>query len=174
MNRKMEIMESTNRKKSKRIVIIITLLLLLSLALAACGNSNAGKPKPIDEEVDVCAGCNMTVMDNPFATQIVTNDGEYLKFDDIGCMAVYTYRNDPDGTAFVRDFYTDNWTEGEKALYASTEDIKTPMGSGFITFESQENLDEFLSQYNADEVTWPKILDIMKERKENSEGHGSM
>ena len=167
-------MEFINKNSTRRVVIIVALLLLLSLVLVACGNSAAGKPKPIDEEVDVCANCNMTVMDNQFATQIVTKEDESLKFDDIGCMAVYTYTNDPDGTAYVRDFYTENWTDVEQAFFASTESIKTPMGSGFITFESKGNLDKFLSEYKADEVTWPKILEIMKDRKENNEGHGSM
>ncbi|MCM3492321.1 nitrous oxide reductase accessory protein NosL [Paenibacillus lactis] len=115
-------------KGMKLNAILAALLLLLS----ACGGE-AYKPQAINEETDVCVICKMAVKDDQYATQIVTKDGQSLKFDDIGCLNTWKIENGTDtiGAAFVRDYNSKQWLRYEKAYYAYDPSYKTPMATGF-------------------------------------------
>ena len=61
--------------------------------LAACGGDKEVTPVAINEETDICTVCNMQVVDNQFATQIILENGKSLVFDDIGCMHKWVDEN---------------------------------------------------------------------------------
>ena len=156
--------------------------LLLILALAACNSSDDDSSKdntkkeddketvevlgPIEPtSEDKCAGCNMKIYlkdeeMGQFTAQALTEDGEYLFFDDSGCLL-----NAPRKTGetyaetWVRDFYTLEWLETEDAL-AVHSDIATPMKMGNAFFSSQADVDLFMNDYadlNPTVVTWDDI-----------------
>ncbi len=60
---------------------LITVTLLVSL-LQACTNG----PQPITYGSDGCHFCKMTIVDERFAAEIVTDKGKIYKFDAIECM----------------------------------------------------------------------------------------
>ena len=133
------------------------LVLILMLAVVGGCNGDSG-PQPIDETVDACASCNMSVSDGPFAAELVQKDGEVLKFDDIGCLAGYLRKNDTDGAAYVRDFHNKEWLRADEAFFAES-DLHTPMDSGIIAFREANRLQEFIWKENgAKETTWGEIL----------------
>ena len=86
-------------------------LLLGTVILTACGQKYAAVP--INEDVDICAICNMQVKDDAFATQLTTKDGKNLKFDDLGCMNEWKKENGTDniGMDYVRDYNDKEWIE---------------------------------------------------------------
>lgn len=134
-----------------------TLLLILMLAVIG-GCSGESGPQPIDEAVDVCASCNMSVSDGPFAAELVQKDGEVLKFDDIGCLAGYLDNNDTDGEAYVRDFHSKDWIRTDQAFFAES-DFHTPMDSGLVAFREESRLEEFIrEEKGAKETSWEDIL----------------
>ncbi|UTE72206.1 nitrous oxide reductase accessory protein NosL [Rossellomorea marisflavi] len=141
----------------KKMYMMMTGFVLVVL-LAACGKA-AAEPRAINEETDKCEVCNMSVMDNEFATQLLTEKGKTLVFDDIGCM--YGWMKDNDGEAveasFVRDYNSEEWINTEDAFYVFDEDVKTPMAYNMISFEKKADAEKYIDEnagelLNADEL----------------------
>ncbi|MCR2802757.1 nitrous oxide reductase accessory protein NosL [Paenibacillus soyae] len=166
-------------------------VLLLALLLSACG-SKEYKPEPINEDVDKCVMCNMAVKDDPYATQIITVDGQSLKFDDIGCMNEWKTENGTDaiGAEFVRDHNHGDWVKYETAYYAYHKDFKTPMAYGIISFASKASAEAYVQEQGKGVVlssgqladhTWEVNRDMMdmemmkmhEEQHHSAEGGGS-
>ncbi|MBD2847695.1 nitrous oxide reductase accessory protein NosL [Paenibacillus sp. IB182496] len=123
-------------------------LLLTMVILSACGTAEAYSPEPINEETDRCVICNMAIKDDQYATQIITKDGQSLKFDDLGDMNVWKTENGTAtiGAAFVRDYETLQWLDYEKAYYVYDAEIRTPMAFGIVSFESEEKAEAFIAE----------------------------
>lgn len=129
-----------NKRLGKAVV-----LAALLLVLAACG-SEKYQAQAINEETDVCVICKMAIKDDQYATQIITKDGQSLKFDDIGCMNTWKKDNGTDtiGAAFVRDYNSKQWLRYEKAYYAYDASYKTPMAYGIVSFEKEADAKAFI------------------------------
>lgn len=132
--------------KLKHLNIMMLVLVVLLLA-SACGTKEY-KPQEINEETDKCVICNMSVKDDPYATQIITKDGQSLKFDDIGCMNEWKLQNGTEtvGAEFVRDHNSGNWIKYEKAFYAYDATFVTPMAYGIIAFENQASAQAYIDE----------------------------
>lgn len=124
---------------------IITAIIML--VLSACGQESY-EPQAINEETDVCVICKMAVKDDQYATQIVTKDGQSLKFDDIGCLNTWKNENGTDtiGAAFVRDYNTKQWLRYEKAYYAYDPSYQTPMAYGILSFENEADAKAYIEE----------------------------
>lgn len=149
----------------KNKLFLFTILTALVFALVACGGNdtdNADDAETDNEEItetayeaedvsenDVCEVCAMAVPDNQHATQIVLTNDRSLKFDDIGCMHGWIDENGEDeiGTAFVRDFNTEEWFDFEEATFVYDEEIETPMAYGVISFADEAKAEEFVEEY---------------------------
>src|SRR5690606_743142 len=107
------------------------------------------KPEPINEAVDICEVCSMTVADNEHATQLILNNGRSLKFDDLGDLFVWRDRNGLDdvNVQYVRDFHTSEWIELADATFAYDETFKTPMGFGVYSFKEKAEAEAYVSEH---------------------------
>lgn len=152
------------------------ILLLGTVMLTACGQKYAAVP--INEDVDICAVCNMQVKDDAFATQLITKDGKTLKFDDLGCMNQWKKENGTDniGMDYVRDYNDKEWIEFSKATYVYDSSLRTPMAYGIVNFKDKASAEAFVTEQGvgklmtADELAsheWTQNMDNM-----NMEGHG--
>jgi len=132
--------------KKKRVHIGLLVLVMLVLA-SGCGTKEY-KPQAINEETDKCVICNMALKDDPYATQIITVDGQSLKFDDIGCMNEWKAQNGTEtiGAEFVRDHNSGAWLKYEKAFYAYDPSYITPMAYGVIAFEDKASAQAFIDE----------------------------
>ncbi len=144
-------------------------LSILVMLLASCGKAGIILPQAIDEEVDICEACTMMVQDNQFSAQIVSPSGQIFKFDDIGCMAMYINDNLPVGQPYVRDFYSSEWVEVEKASFVYTDEVETPMNYGFLAFTDKTNSDKFLTESSGEDMMWNQVKEKMKERSSHDE-----
>ncbi|WP_240636723.1 nitrous oxide reductase accessory protein NosL [Paenibacillus silvae] len=156
--------------------ILAMVLFLGTVMLTACGQKYAAVP--INEEVDICAICNMQVKDDAFATQLTTKDGKNYKFDDIGCMNEWKKQNGTDniGMDYVRDYNDKEWIEFSKATYVYDASLKTPMAYGVLNFKDKASAEAFVAEQGvgtimtADELAshdWTQNMDNM-----NMEGDG--
>lgn len=154
--------------------VLLLLLVIGVLALSACGKKY--EPVAIQEDVDVCAICNMQVKDNAYATQIITKDGKSYKFDDIGCMNEWKKRNGTDniGMDYVRDYNSKDWIEFSKASYVYDESLRTPMAYGVISFKNADSAKAFVAEQGAGKVLsaeelashdWKQNKDMMMKHK---------
>lgn len=132
--------------KTGRLGAALFLIVILMLA-SACG-AKEYKPQAINEETDKCVICNMAVKDDPYATQIITKDGQSLKFDDIGCMNKWKVENGTEtlGAEFVRDHNSGDWVKYEKAYYAYDAEYITPMAYGVIAFEDKASAQAYIDE----------------------------
>ena len=105
-----------------------TILLLISSGCAR----NEMKPVDIFAE-DNCANCRMAISDKHFASEIILQNGEVVKFDDLACLEQYRSKNPAIkiGAVFVSDYETGGWLPYDKSVIVRTG-IQTPMGSGKI------------------------------------------
>ncbi|MFS0725989.1 nitrous oxide reductase accessory protein NosL [Paenibacillus sp. 1P07SE] len=154
-------------------------VLLTMLLVAACGGPSY-EPQPVNEATDRCAICNMAIKDDEFATQIITKDGQSLKFDDIGCMHKWKteYGTETVGAEFVRDYTNSKWLKYEDAYYVYDADIQTPMAYGIVSFEGEAEAEAFIAERGAGELmtaadlashTWAVNREMME--MSGMEGH---
>jgi copper chaperone NosL len=139
-----------------------TMALVMGLAitlLSACGG-NKYEPVAINEDVDVCAICNMQVKDDAYATQLTTKDGKNYKFDDIGCMNEWKSRNGTDniGKDYVRDYNDKDWVEYEEATYVYDASIRTPMAYGIVSFKDKKSAEAFIAEQGVGKLMSAKEL----------------
>ncbi|MGO4528159.1 nitrous oxide reductase accessory protein NosL [Paenibacillus sp. 2TAF8] len=160
--------------------ILAMVLLLGTVILTACGQKYAAVP--INEDVDICAICNMQVKDDAFATQLTTKDGKNFKFDDLGCMNEWKKENGTDniGMDYVRDYNDKEWIEFNKATYVYDASLRTPMTYGIVNFKDKASAEAFVAEQgvgkimSAEELTshdWTQNMDKMK-MDEEGHGHG--
>lgn len=162
--------------------VMVMLIIGLMVVLAACGGTNY-EPQAINEETDRCEICNMAIGDNQFATQIITKEGQSLKFDDIGDMYKWMTNNGAEniGAAFVRDYHSMNWIRMEDAYYVYDPSIRTPMAYGVLSFEKEEDAIAFIDKLGtgtliqADSLsdhTWEVNRDMMDGHDHEDHSHG--
>lgn len=134
-------------KNKVRIAMLLAAIIGLTVLLAACGGEKYA-PQAINEETDVCVICKMSIKDNQFATQIITTDGQALKFDDIGCLNAWKVENGTDtvGATFVRDYHTKKWIAYEDAYYAYDASYSTPMAYGVLSFEKEAEAQAYIDE----------------------------
>src|SRR5690606_38222832 len=75
---------SSTMSSSKQMYMAAAMVLSL-LLLSSC----EPKPATIEYGFDACYHCKMTIADNRFGSQLVTEKGKVYKFDAIECMAQY-------------------------------------------------------------------------------------
>lgn len=127
------------------------LVLLAAMAIGAACGSKTYEAQAINEATDRCVICNMAIKDDQYATQIITKDGQSLKFDDLGCMNQWKTENGTDtvGAAFVRDYTNSKWLKYEDAYYVYEAQIKTPMAYGIVSFESEKEAEAFIAEHGS-------------------------
>jgi copper chaperone NosL len=102
--------------------------------LAGLAGCTSGELRPVElYPEDACAMCRMAVSDPAFASEIIAEDGEALKFDDLRCMENYRreHATMKVKAIFVKDYGTKAWLPFEKSVIVRTS-IETPMGSGKV------------------------------------------
>lgn len=160
--------EEKNMKRNLLMALFVSSMLLL----VACGSKEV-EPVAINEETDTCAFCNMAVMNNEFATQIVLESGKTLVFDDIGCMHEWVGENPDEKIAaqFVRDYGSKEWVNLEDATYVYNQSIKTPMAYNIISFQEKAAAENFVTENEGS--TLLSAADLDNHSWERSSGHGS-
>jgi len=133
----------------------------LTLAvLAAC---TPGPTEPSPPEIiygqDVCDACGMIISEARFAAGAVLEDGETLKFDDIGDMLRYQGSH-PDlevAAWFVHDTPSEAWLNAVAATYVVSPAISSPMGSGLAAFADPGPAASFAAEVDGEVLGWDQI-----------------
>lgn len=115
-------------------------LIVLTMAIAM---SCSVEPQPINYGTDACEFCKMTIVENRWAAEIVTEKGKAYKYDAIECMMNYMNRNDisSDGLALLLvDDYSKpgDLIDATKATYIKSEAIPSPMGAFLSAFNNAD------------------------------------
>ncbi|MBI3317176.1 MAG: nitrous oxide reductase accessory protein NosL [Candidatus Omnitrophica bacterium] len=144
----------------------ILLVFLAVFSLAGCGERDLTKPPKIAYGRDFCVQCRMIIEEERFVSAAVTDDGHFLKFDDIGCLAVYEKdQNMSLIRSWVRDASGGGWIAREKALFVYSPDLVTPMGYGFVAFVSDLAAQEFAKEKTGRLVAWNELLNLTNQNQ---------
>lgn len=160
--------------------MLFAICLCMVFAVVGCGKKEV-KSVAINEKNDKCDICNMAVMDNQFATEVILENGKALKFDDIGCMYKWMdeHKNEKTQEKFVRDYNTKDWVAVDKATYVYDKSIKTPMAYNVISFKEKKDADSFVEKHTGEilsskelaEHKWEMNKEMMQKKKDHGSEH---
>jgi copper chaperone NosL len=152
----------------------IVLLLVFSAQMSLGAGPKAG------EEVSQksrCPVCGMFVAKYPqWLTQIKMSNGQTEFFDGVKDMMAYYFAPQqfgaPSGITveeiYVRDYYSQEWIDGRKAIFVTGSDVYGPMGHELIPFAGQAGALNFFKDhhgsntYSFSEITSELIESLRK------------
>lgn len=180
--------------------------ILLAITLSACGNDSTNEPMGdqntsktetiVKEDAgdahangphepgpdDVCAFCNMKVYTEAdpmgvFTAQAKTKDGDYLFFDDSGCLLNAPRRDQLEfEEKWVRDYVTSEWIQADAAIPVKAN-LKTPMKYGYAFFQDQESAEKYTAENkdkNAIIASWEQLDQLASDRYRKKMNSNSM
>ena len=112
------------------------------------------------EATDMCSFCRMNISEARYAAELLDDEGQLFKFDDIGCMAnfIKQKRNNASIRAtFVMDFDHRQWLTAESASYVQSSEFKTPMNGGIVAFRDRSSADAAVAKYHGKLMTFAEI-----------------
>jgi copper chaperone NosL len=113
--------------------------------------------EPISFGEDMCAHCKMTIVDEPFAAEVVTQKGKVYKFDAIECMVDFLKIKQADQMALtlVRDYENPKeWQDASQCNYLISKDLPSPMGAGLSAWLSKENAEAMKAEKGGEVYDW--------------------
>lgn len=133
--------------------------LLISLIFglfAAC------KPtaEPVSFGEDMCAHCKMTIVDEQFTAEAVSQKGKVYKFDAIECMVEFLKIKQSDEMALtlVRDYENPKeWQDATKCNYLISKDLPSPMGAGLSAWLSKEGAEAMKAEKGGEVYDWAAL-----------------
>lgn len=135
----------------KALIGVLTILFLF-----AC----SGKPKPIDYGHDNCQFCDMTIIDNKHASEVVTTKGKIYKFDAIECMIRYIDRTTEQEYAYqlISDFSNPGeLINAEQSTFLISKNLPSPMGAFLSGFASNEQAQFTFTEKGGTLYNWEHI-----------------
>jgi len=134
---------------------------IAALALFILVSCNT-KPEPFSYGKDICADCNMTIMDPKFGAELITEKGKIYKFDDAHCVLEFIKSNkvkpaDIAQTVFI-DYENDkNFLDVESLFFVVSPQLKSPMNSNAAAFSNKQKADKMASEINGEVKTWQEL-----------------
>ncbi len=113
------------------------------------------------EKKERCPVCGMFVIKfKPWITQMVLSNNDVHMFDGVKDMFAYFFEPQKYGAKpgteikqiWVKDYYSQEWTDGKKCFYVSDSDVYGPMGHEFIPFGSIEAAENFKKDHKGKKV----------------------
>lgn len=143
----------------RSIVFVFTCDIALLLVLVNCQKKSL-EPVAIEAN-DMCSFCRMTISEKRYAAELIDDDGQAFKFDDIGCMANFIKQkrnNAAIQAAFVMDFDRREWLEAETASYVRSSEFRTPMNGGIVAFKDPSGAQAAVAKYHGTPLTFAEVI----------------
>jgi copper chaperone NosL len=141
-----------------------TAVILGAVALSSCSTG----PKPIRFGMDTCHYCMMTIANEQYGGEIVTDKGRVYMYDSVECMAAAILREKVDpksvGMALTVDYNEPKRlvdVQGASFLHSSA--LRSPMGMNLTSFSGTSTAEEAHTRYGGKLMTWDEMMDFMKD-----------
>ncbi|CAL66383.1 nitrous oxide reductase accessory protein NosL [Christiangramia forsetii] len=131
-------------------------LLIITLIFSACEIS----PQAINYGNEACEYCNMTIVDQQYASQLVNKNGKAYNFDAIECMIHYSedIKEKEYQLYLINDFKNPGTLiDAKTAYYLISPEISSPMGANLSGFASEEDAKKAESNYDGQLYNWANI-----------------
>jgi copper chaperone NosL len=151
-----------------------TALLVGALVALAAGCSDG--PRAIHPGTDLCDHCHMTVSQEAFASQLVTDRGRSYVFDSVECIADFVNQEGVPGgqirSLWVTDFSAPGtWLRAEDARFLRSLELRSPMGMGLSAHASDEAVRELRSEFGGELLSWDQVRQLVAESPLRGMGH---
>jgi copper chaperone NosL len=120
-------------------------------------------PEPIKIGRDNCYYCKMTIADNRFGAEIVTQKGKIYLFDDIDCMFKFVKLKEIEKNS-IKDVYladfagTRTLINAKKAFIVRSDLISGPMNGKLVGFSTEALALEFINTKAGTLQNWQQIF----------------
>lgn len=134
--------------------------LILSLTVILFASCEV-KPVHIEYGVDACHFCDMNIVDQQHASQMVSKKGKGYKFDAVECM-IHAYQDELKDTEMALILSVDFNNPGEfidakTAGFLVSEKIQSPMGENLSAFKNIEEARKAQEEYTGTIYNWEEI-----------------
>ena len=134
----------------RKALMVILLLLVFPMTAGAAPHEHV-------DSKERCAVCGMMVAKYPQWVSQLHVDEKVLWFDGVKDMMAYYFEPAQYGgsadakinAAYVKDYYSQKWIDGMKAVYVTGSDVLGPMGHEFIPFESMDAAENFAKDHGS-------------------------
>ena len=128
---------------------VLLLALTFIVTLGSCTVSD--DPVPMKIGSDECTGCKMVIADGKFASEVITDRGRVMKFDDVSCLFHFIKRQgipmEKILKIYVADYqHPDQLVDIKEASLVMGADIHSPMNGGVAVFASKEEAMKFAEE----------------------------
>jgi copper chaperone NosL len=101
----------------------------------------------------------MAISQPQYAAQVVDQDGNAYKFDDIGCMLRYLREHTlPQRRLYVMDYVNRQWLEAERTVFVRSNAIESPMASGLAAFRDHSAAQQFLGNSSGQMISFAELI----------------
>lgn len=130
----------------------------LSLLLWSCNPQS----QPIDYGADKCEFCRMSIVDQRFGGEIVTQKGKIYKYDAVECLVNYIDERIEDETALklVLTNTYDNpgkLNDAKSCVYLKSENMPSPMGMYLNPFQNPAEAEKAKTQNEGQIMSWEEL-----------------
>ena len=150
----MKLLFSLLHKEAIRLACGFSILIMV----ASCQQS-AVTPVAIEAN-DMCSFCRMSISETRYAAELIDDEGQAFKFDDIGCMANFIKQkrnNAPIRATFVMDYDRREWLAAESASFVRSTEFKTPMNGGIVAFKDRSDAEAAVAKYHSMLISFADI-----------------
>ena len=136
-------------------------MLIGMISLASCTTG----PQPIRPGIDACSFCKMTIADNRFGAEIITQKGKIFKFDDTHCLLAFR-SSDAINANEIKEIYLTDFNEPHDLLEASkvfllkSADLRSPMGGNIACFTDETRLNTAAEKFAGEKIAWEALLNV--------------
>ena len=129
------------------------------MAISSC----SVEPQPINYGQDNCAFCQMTIVDDRYASELVTDKGKVFKFDAVECLINYNIQNDLSTEQISFLLVTDysnpaTLIDASQGFYLRSVKLPSPMGMFITGFADQAEARRIAAEVQGTVYTWDELL----------------
>ncbi|MCC6370183.1 MAG: nitrous oxide reductase accessory protein NosL [Bacteroidia bacterium] len=143
-------------RKGQKIKTPGAIACIIMLSLSSCSDAGIS---PIKLNTDHCDYCKMTIANNQFASELVTEKGRAYKFDDLSCLLNYrSEKSHKQCVCYVNDFLSPNkLLKVDSVFFIHGDNVQSPMGGNIAAFSNADSAKAFATRLNAMPVSWEKL-----------------
>jgi len=139
-------------KRNNKLTVLIAAPLLFMMSSCAPDG-----PQAIIIHKDNCAHCKMTISEEHFAAELITEKGRTYKFDDITCLITFKNNNTdkPMKSTYVHYYPGKNeLIPAESAFYVKSPAFRSPMAGNIAAFKTEAEAEEYKTKMNGELLDW--------------------
>ena len=117
------------------------------------------QPKAIEYGFDSCEHCRMTISDNRYGSELVTQKGKVYKFDAIECLTAFQEENKKEAAMLLVTDFTDpeKFIDAQEAWFLQSKALPSPMGMNLNAFKEKATAEKFQQEHDGKLLTWEEI-----------------